>query len=440
MAQAQVKKPKLIQDWSPYNESKIWDIANHYYKNKGVAAFASVASNAVPHGINTNYQSALAVAELLKANLPNLAQDQKVQVLECGAGSGLFSYNFLNALRDIGILDRVSLLISEYTEVNLKQIKDIGILSEYQEGVNYEFALVDVLNLPASKKLNGEPLDLQNFSLVILNYVLDALPLTVLRRHANPKLGDFEELYLKLIEPSGENGDLLANTSYTSNLIREHRWQNYKIDEQSDLEKKYYHHINEFYARANPKMPLPYPYMAMQACENLLKIIGENGFVISSDIPFGKTSFCQIVGNALAHEIDNDLIASYFSSKGVDALVENENIISRIVLAKKPETITAIRDVFYARYITNNQIKRYIDLREVLIKFQYKESGDVMKYVLDEFAKLAKYSPYPGIYLGNYYQMHGDTDGAIRAFKEARRYDFLDSYKLDSIIKNLESV
>jgi tetratricopeptide (TPR) repeat protein len=223
-----------------------------------------------------------------------------------------------------------------------------------------------------------------------------------------------------------------------TDLIKDERWLAYQAQSQSALEAKYFHNFQEFYQKASSQRYIPYPYSAMHACEQLLECLDDHGFIFSCDIPPLESSYCQIVGNALAHEIDNELLAEYFSGQRINTKVEIDDMVSRLILAKNPSTIPSIEASFQEHYITNNLVHRYIDLREVLIKFQYPESADVMKHVLEEFEKIAKNSPYPGIYWGNYYGMLGQTAKAIEAYKEANKHDYIKSYNLDVIIENLE--
>ncbi len=429
-------KYKLLQDWTPYNESVIWDIANKYYKNKGVQAFSKSNGNrAIPHNINTNYVNAKAFAELVKANLVNYPQDYRLQILECGTGSGYFAMNFLHAAKDIGILKRVKLLISDYTTVNLQEIQKLKMLEGFTRGEDYEFIKLDLLNPQATEDLSGKPFPLENISAVILNYVLDALPLTVLCKAHN---NSFEELQLKVEESHTSIHDALNNPNLMTDLIKSERWMPYKAQYETDLEAKYFNVFQDFYQNANPQRHIPYPYIAMYACEQLLKFLDNYGFIFSCDISPLESSYCQIVGNALAHEIDIEFLAKYFSEQGVNSKIQIDDVVSRLILTNNSSIIPTIETSFQEHYITNNLVHRYIDLREILIKFNYPESADVMKFALEEFEKLAKNSPYPGIYWGNYYGILGNTAKAIEAYKQARSYDYLKSYNLDLIIENLE--
>lgn len=434
---ANAKSGKLIQDWTPYNESVIWDIANHYYQNKGIAAFSNDNNRSVPHDINTNFQNALSIAKLVKAAVDAQPMIEKFQVLECGAGSGLFSRQFLFALRELGIDKRVTLLVSDYSISNISDIKNFGILNEFTEGENYELVEYNVLNNDPAKKLDGTELPFKHLISGIFNYVLDALPVTVLRKHFNPKKGDFEELFLKVKNENSINYDILGNQDLMSNLAKDKKWVNFEIEKETEAEQKFYDVFKDFHSNAARDTFIPYPYGPIQACENILENLDPGGFIFSGDIPPRMTHFCQIVGNALAHEVDNEMICTYLQTQGYVPKFQDDDTISRMIVAKKEETLKALDPVFQDVFVDNNMVNRYADLRDALIKFEHKESADVMKYVLEEFEKVAGSSVYVGIFRGNYYGSLGDKEKAAEAYREAAKIDFTNNYKLNELAERV---
>jgi len=431
------KPGKLIQDWTPYNESVIWDIANHYYKNKGIATFSNDNNRSVPHDINTNFQNALSIAKLVKAVVDTQPLIEKFQVLECGAGSGLFSRQFLFALKELGIDKRVKLLVSDYSVSNISDIKSFGILNEFIEGENYELLEYNVLSSDSAKKLDGSEFQFKHLISGIFNYVLDALPVTILRKHFNPKKADFEELYLKVKNDNGVSYDIINNQDLMSNLAKEQKWVNFEIEKQTEAEQKFYEIFKNFHCEAARDAFIPYPYGPIQACENILKNLDDCGFIFSGDIPPRKTYFCQIVGNALAHEVDNEMICTYLQEEGYVPKFQDDNTISRMIVAKKEATLTVLDPIFQDVFVENNMVNRYADLRDALIKFEHKESADVMKYVLEEFEKIAGSSVYVGIFRGNYYGSIGNKEKAAEAYREAAKIDFTNNYKLNELAQRV---
>lgn len=415
---------KLLQDWVAYNESKIWDIASNYYAGKGIMAFSSGSNNAVPHGVNTNYQNALAFAKLINIYLVNNKVEGKIRVLECGTGSGLFAFNLLTALKDLDILSKVTLVISDYSEVGLNELDKLNVFKNFKKNEHYQYKVIDVLNPDIAK---------DEYEIIVLNYVLDALPLTVLKKSGTA----FQELMIRLAERPGDSPDIMANSFYLSNLIKETQWQEYKIEEQSELEKKSFEVFSKHYETSNLEF-IPYPYAAIEAARNLVEKVKKDGFVYISDISPGTGPWCQVVGNALAHEIDPSLLEAVFNKAGIPCTKQADDLVSRFILSKDSKTKELMRSGLHSLFVEDNQVKRYIDLREVLVRFNYKESADVMKMVLEEFDKIAKNSPYKGIFWGNYYSIIDDLEKAIEAYKSAEEFDYLDSYKIPDLVKRLE--
>lgn len=432
-------KSKIIQDWKPYNESIIWEIANNYFQNKGINAFSKKQSNTIPHNINTNYPNALSIAKLIKAAIERCPELDKFMVLEAGAGSGYFSMHFLNALKDLGLSKKVKLIVSDYSRKMVAEIKEKNILKDFKEGEDYELVVVDVINPEQAKTLNGDSFVFSNLIVTVMNYVFDALPLTILRRRAVAKIVDFEELNLRINLQADEKYDLLNNTNLLTNMIKDLKFSGYEISSQSELEQKYYDDFKDFYKEADVKRFIPYPYSALDAAHKLLDLTLAKGFIFSGDIPPLKNSFCQVVGNALAHEIDNEFLAYHFAKSGKFSIIQTDSIISRILLANDKETAEALNQNFEEIFVKYNLVKRYQDLREVLVKFEFKESMDCMKYILQEFEKIAgPNSLYTWIYWGNYYWTLEDYPNAIESFKKAQSLDYLDSYSLAERIKSLE--
>lgn len=428
---------KLLQNWTNYNESAIWDITHEYYKNKGITAFSKSSNNLIPNDITTNYQSARAFAELVKTVIDENPSQEKVKVLEVGAGSGYFSRNFLYACQDLGILNKVEFLVSDYSVTNLQEIQSYGLLSDFIEGENYKFIELDVCNLKSAKDLEGNSYKLENISASILNYVLDVLPATVLR-HKNNQAGlVYEELQMRLMQHVAEEKDLVKNSHYLTNLHKETRFTAYDFLKESLLEKEFSAYFTEYYKDIIPPEELiVYHYGSMHAMRSLLSVTAANGFVLSSDIPFGKTGFCQIVGNALAHEVDAAFIGFFAEKLGYHSYHHTDKVLSRLMCRPARET-DHLEKTFDKVFKQENLVNRYTDIRAALNDFKHKESMDCMKMLLEKFEHVAKHSIYPSIYWGNYYNTLGDKEKAIEAYKQAKEVDFLNNYNLDSLIKNL---
>ncbi len=429
---------KMLQDWKPYNESIIWELADYYFQNKGTAVFSKKVGNAIPHNINTNYPNALSIAKLVKAAIDQYPNLSSFMVLETGAGSGYFSMHFLHALKDLGLQGKVKLIISDYSKLMIQEIKASKIVEDFIEGKDYELVVLDVLKPEEAKYLNGENFKFNNLLASIMNYVFDTLPVTILKKKAN---AEFEELYLRINQASEGKYEPLENSQLLTNLVKDLKFHDYKASSQSEIEKKYYEDFKEFYQDANTARFIPFTYSVLEAATKLLALTLEKGFLFSADIPPLANSFCQIVGNAVAHEIDNEFIAYYFSKTGNFSVIQTDSILSRIVLTNNLDTAHLLNKSFEENFVIYNSVKRYRDLQEVLVRFEFKESMDCMKYILQEFERLAgPNSLYTWLYWATYHLILDEDEKAIAAYKKARKLDYLDSYSLDTVIARIESL
>ena len=429
---------KLVQDWKPYNESIIWELADYYFQNKGTAAFSKKVGNAIPHNINTNYPNALSIAKLVETAIDQYPELNNFMVLETGAGSGYFSMHFLHALKDLGLQGKVKLIISDYSKLMIQEIKASNILEDFTETKDYELVVLDVLKPDEAKYLDAKSFKFNNLVASIMNYVFDTLPVTILKRKADTR---FEELHLRINQASEGKYEPLENSQLLTNLVKDLKFHDYKPSSQPDLEKKYYEDFSEFYQDADTARFIPFPYSVLEAANKLLALTLEKGFLFSGDIPPLANSFCQVVGNAVAHEIDNEFIAYYFSKAGKFSVIQTDSILSRIVLTNNLDTAHLLNKSFEENFVIYNLVKRYRDLQDVLVHFQFKESMDCMKYILKQFEKLAgPNSLYVWLYWATYHLILDEDEKAIAAYKKARKLDYLDSYSLDNVIARIESL
>ena len=316
---------KLIQDFVPYNESVIWDFSDSYYKSKGIMAWSNNASKIVPHKIGTNYQNALAFAKLVKENLEQFPSSERIQVLEAGAGSARFSRHFLLALKELEIQDKVQLIISDYSSCNLDSIKAAGILEGFIEGEDYKFQCVDI----TKTECNAVDRVLQTGSkprAIFMHYVLDALPLTILRKNEN-----IEELLISSSIRKEQEVNVLENEFLQSRTEHEDKWQLYTPN--SELEKKYWEFFSDYHSDSFNR-ELYYSYTALEAISNLVDSLEENGFLLNIDVIPGSERRYIVVGNSIAHEVDNDLLASFAGTSNNKAFVKDGRSISRLVITK----------------------------------------------------------------------------------------------------------
>lgn len=410
-----------FEKFKPYNESVIWQISDKYYRTKGVMAWSNKAPKIIPHKIGTNYQSAMALAKLLQANLEQHPARERVKVLECGAGSGRFSRNFLLAVRELGIADKVTLLITDYSKNNLEEIQSRGILEGFREGIEYELLVFNIIDDSKASDLQGIIYVLDNIRIIFLHYVLDALPMTILK---HSELGGLEELYLSTTKRSDQSEDVLENDFLQARLEHEEQWLSYDWMQQSAMEKEFQGYLLSYYAEFNKE--IFYSYAALKACDNLMHLLDKDGFLLSVDIvPNRDRSFrFAVVGNSIAHEVDNDFLLHYLKARGFHGFMQNDTKnISRLIVAKNPELLSGLKSVYDDVFVLNNVILRYIELEKQADEFTGDQLAE-LKLILDELLELSPFNALTYELWSRYYKAIGDEDACNEALKKATGIDF----------------
>lgn len=399
---------KLVQDFVPYNESIIWDWSDKYYNSKGIMAWSNNASKIIPHKIGTNYQSALAFAKLVEANLKEFPSDEKIKVLEMGAGSGRFSRHFLLALEELGLQEQVQLVISDYSQFNLDSIKSAEILKQFEEGKDYIFELVDITKLDDLKRIKSRA--------AFMHYVLDALPLTIVRN--NDKI---EELFISSSIRKEQELDVLENDFLQSRLEHEDDWRDYEPG--SELEKKYWSFFSDYHKKS-VNQELYFSYAALGAVENILSALDENGFLLNIDILPGNERRYIVVGNSIAHEVDNYLLESFVKANAGQAFVKDDRSISRLLVTKKLGVLNALTEKFAEVFEKENLVREYIELEKEIEKELEVDFVDDLEKKLKRLTELAPYYAFTYELWARYYKAKGNDKKFQEALKKAEEIDF----------------
>ncbi len=403
---------ETLHDFKPYNESIIWEISDRYYRTKGVMAWSNKAPKIIPHKIGTNYQSAMALAKLVQANLQLYPSATKINVLECGAGSGRFSRHFLLAARELGILGRVTLLVTDYSKNSLEEIRSRGILQEFKEGEDYKLLVLNIVS---------DSMILDNIRAIFLHYVLDALPMTILRWSHGAAL---EELYISTSKREDQDTNVLENDFLQARLEHEEQWQPYDWEQQSEAEKYYKSYLLEHYT--DYKKEIFYSYAALQACDNLMRLLDSNGFFLSVDIiPNRERSFrFAVVGNSIAHEVDNDFLLNYLQGQAYFGLVQNDTKnISRLLVTKNSDLLNQLKPIYNQVFIENNLIIKYLELEKQAEDFSGANTSE-LKLILEELLELSPHYAFTYELWARYYKAVGDDSSYQEALKKAKSIDY----------------
>lgn len=440
----QLKTYRLIQDWMPYNDSLIFRYTSEYFKDQGIDAFAINASkNVVPNVITNTFPHAKSIASILKANLVNYPATQTIKILECGSGSCIFARHFLQAVKDLGFLDRVEYLVSDYSKKALEQVREKNILGEFEENKHYRYIELDLFNIDNSKDLDSNPFEVKDVSLVIMNYILCVLPLTILQRKVMGSNIKFDELYIRFFEIKDHkhNPDTPV---YLEELRKERTWKSYKFDNQSDLELKYRDVIINQAKSYNHDL-LYYAYGALAACDNLLERCDDNAFLFIADMPRAQDAALpyKIYANSVANPVNDGIIASYLYDKNVKSIraTDHQYLLLRMLIFKNPNTEALLAKAFREEFLLTNNTNIYLDLIAALDLILEPSAHEIFKGLIDMLLKIDPYSHTSSFFLGKYYKMLSDKKLATQHYKRAKELDFLNTQGLtDEIIESLLNV
>jgi tetratricopeptide (TPR) repeat protein len=170
--------PRVLEDFRPLHESLEWMLLRAYYEKAGPGAFTG---GEVPYAATSSGRLSEDAAAILMASLEGAAGAREpIRCLELGPGSGVFAKLLLDDLRRhcreqrSDYYDRTTLVLADSSRAMLDAIAANELLAEHDG--HYELVHSDPLR-PAQAAACEEGLHA-----VFLNYVLDSLPASVLRR------------------------------------------------------------------------------------------------------------------------------------------------------------------------------------------------------------------------------------------------------------------
>jgi len=178
-----VAPAQIVQDFRPLAESLEWELSDWYWASEGVRPFVE---NEVPFVINNNGRASENAAACLFANcLETEALEERIVVLELGAGSGLFARYFLDAFRIIceqesrDFYDRLLYVVSDRSRRAVEQWREAALFADHEGRV--ALGVGDAMRPIELTGLSGDRLALSPPRAVFANYALDVLPAAIIR-------------------------------------------------------------------------------------------------------------------------------------------------------------------------------------------------------------------------------------------------------------------
>jgi tetratricopeptide (TPR) repeat protein len=171
-----------IQDFVPLYHSLEWELSQTHWDNEGLMPFVE---NNVPFIVNNSGRLSMQTALVLFAYSEQQPPDRPIQVLEMGAGTGLFARYFLDSFRDLCLQQdrdyyhRLHYYVTDYSRTTLSQWVERGLFDDHPDQTL--LATCDGRSPGELLDLNNQILQLHELDAVFCNYMLDILPCTVVK-------------------------------------------------------------------------------------------------------------------------------------------------------------------------------------------------------------------------------------------------------------------
>jgi SAM-dependent methyltransferase len=175
-----------LQDFVPLGDSLEAELSAHHWRTEGVRAFSG---NAVPFIINNSGRLSECAAQLLFGYCLETEPDGAIDVLELGAGCGLFALYFLDAFRavcerqDRDFYERIRYVVTDGSAETVSAWTRNGQFEAHAGKA--VLAVCDATSGLHPYSLSGEPILLPPLRAIFANYILDSLPAAIVRHGEN---------------------------------------------------------------------------------------------------------------------------------------------------------------------------------------------------------------------------------------------------------------
>lgn len=183
-----------LEPFQPYESALIWQQHRQYYQREGAAVFLK---QEVPFNISSNPCLARQIVRILLASPAAAAKgQQRLQILELGAGLGLLALNILDALDELAPDQPVTYWLSDFSLPGLQQLAAHPAFARWVATGQLQIACLDGQNPQQARDLSGEPLawPAEGFDLILANYFYSTLPTAVLLKQGEDWLRQHSQL------------------------------------------------------------------------------------------------------------------------------------------------------------------------------------------------------------------------------------------------------
>jgi len=181
-----------LEEYKRFSESILWSFMMNFYDKKGVESWSK---GIVPYFITSNAHIGRTYAKLLQGFLCDLSKgggswveldrNEKLYIVELGAGAGKFSFFMLKALWELkNVIDfpvqNITYVLTDFTESNVNFWKGHHALKPFVESGQLDFAIFDASNDDHITLINSgvtlsQDNPTENPIFVVANYIFDTL-------------------------------------------------------------------------------------------------------------------------------------------------------------------------------------------------------------------------------------------------------------------------
>ncbi len=274
----------VVQSKTPFAKSLIWQLNRDYYQNAGINAWSE---GVVPHQMTSNAKVGLTYAELIFAFLKDVAVkygiEEKVYILELGAGHGRLAFHILKQLDKLiqsfeTQLPAYCYVLSDIVESNLSFFQNHPQLQSYLKDGKLDVAYFDAIgsNNLVLRKANFtiETNSLNVPIAAIANYFFDSIP---------NDLYYIKDGVMSMCSVSIDSRERPEN-EYTIDMMKDMKLI-YHYDEvmTPPYQPSEYNEILEKYRTLTKHTYLFYPNNSFQCIDNIKALSSEGLLLLSMD-------------------------------------------------------------------------------------------------------------------------------------------------------------